>query len=279
MSRGNLFSLKQVCIVGLAGFCFVFLNACQLLERLPTRVPTSVHLALGNPSNATMDRNNADNYLMIKPQYALSYSNSKRTPNWVSWELTQNWLGPVDRSNDFRPDDSLPAGWPRVTSTDYTGSGYDRGHMTPSGDRTNTRADNSATFLMTNILPQASDNNKGPWAELEIYCRSLVKSGKSLYVIAGGTGKKQILPRGGITVPTKVWKVIVVRDRPGIDLSDINASTRVIAVIMPNINGVGTNWRSYRVSVDQIETLTKYDLLSNVPIPIQQAIEPTVDRL
>jgi DNA/RNA endonuclease G (NUC1) len=53
----------------------------------------SVHLALGNPSNAGK---NPDNYLMVKPQYALSYNNSKGTPNWVSWELNKSYLGGVD---------------------------------------------------------------------------------------------------------------------------------------------------------------------------------------
>jgi endonuclease G len=82
----------------------------------------SVHLALGNPSNADTDPNN---YLMIKPQYALSYNNSKGIPNWVSWQLNKSWLGSVDRKNDFRPDTELPASWYQVRPSDYTGGGYD----------------------------------------------------------------------------------------------------------------------------------------------------------
>ena len=53
------------------------------------------HLALGNPSNAT--ENDADNYLMAKPFFALSYNNSKGTPNWVSWHLTYTDLGSATR--------------------------------------------------------------------------------------------------------------------------------------------------------------------------------------
>lgn len=126
------------------------------LRQSPSTV-ASVHLALGNPSNADTDPNN---YLMIKPQYALSYDNSKGIPNWVSWQLNQSWLGSVDRKNDFRPDITLPVGWYQVRPSDYTGGGYDRGHMTPSGDRTRTPEDNSATFLMTNMIPQAPKNNQ-----------------------------------------------------------------------------------------------------------------------
>ncbi len=271
---------KFTWLFGLVLGLTLFIPGCGLLQRPPLQTPTSVHLVLGNPSQATTDPRNADNYLMLKPQYALSYNNSKRTANWVSWELQRSWLGAVDRSNDFRPDDMLPEGWYRVTSSDYLGSGYDRGHMIPSGDRTNSRADNSATFLMTNILPQAGDNNKGPWADLEVYCRDLVKTGKHLAIVAGGYGKKQVLVRGNITVPSTVWKVIVVRDRSGSNLSDISVSTRVIAVWMPNVNGIrGVDWRNYRVSVDKIEAATKYDLLSNVPESVQKVIEARVDRV
>ena len=93
---------------------------------------TSIHLALGNPSNAKSSTTNADNYLMLKPQYALSYNKSKGIPNWVSWQLNQSWLGNAPRQNNFRPDDSLPEGWYRVRPSDYTGSGFDKGHMAPS---------------------------------------------------------------------------------------------------------------------------------------------------
>ena len=45
---------------------------------------SSPHLTLGNPSQATADTSQKDNFLMEKPFFALSYNNSKATPNWVS---------------------------------------------------------------------------------------------------------------------------------------------------------------------------------------------------
>jgi len=133
--------------------------------------PGTANLTLGNPSKATEDVNNSDNYLMIKPQYALSYNRSQEIANWASWQLNQSWLGTVDRQNNFRPDDTLPEGWERATPSLYTGSGYDRGHIVPSADRTKSVEDNSATFLMTNMMPQAPDNNRKTWENLESYCR------------------------------------------------------------------------------------------------------------
>ena len=73
---------------------------------------------------------------MLKPQYALSYSRDRGTPNWVSGHLNKDWLGTADRQDDFRSDPALPEGWYRVTASSYTGSGFDRGHSTPSADRT-----------------------------------------------------------------------------------------------------------------------------------------------
>ncbi|OUJ70282.1 hypothetical protein BXP70_24615 [Hymenobacter crusticola] len=50
---------------------------------------------------------------------------------------------------------TLPAGWYRVTTNSYTGSGFDRRQNCPSANRTNSVEDNSATFLLNNIMPQA----------------------------------------------------------------------------------------------------------------------------
>jgi hypothetical protein len=81
------------------------------------------HMLLGNPSNATPDVANENNYLMTKPQYSLSYNRSRATANWVSWRLDASWIGSAPRQDDFRPDSVLPAGWYQATSEDYSGSG------------------------------------------------------------------------------------------------------------------------------------------------------------
>lgn len=256
-----------------------------LLPKIAPAQTSSVHLRMGNPSGA--GTSSLSNYLLSKPQYATSHHCSRGIPNWVSWQLNSSWLGSAPRQDDFRADTSLPSGCYRVTSSDYTGSGFDRGHMAPSADRTNTIANNSATFLMTNILPQAPDNNQGPWAVLENYSRTLVSQGKELYIISGGygtggtgsNGYANTISSGRVTVPTRTWKVIVVLDGPG-SASSVNTSTRVIAVNMPNNQGIrGNDWRSYRVSVDSIESATGYNLLSNVSSTVQSTIESRVDAV
>lgn len=238
-------------------------------------------LLLGNPSNATSDVANENNYLMIKPQYSLSYNRSKAIPNWTAWRLDSSWLGDAERQDDFRPDDTLPAGWYRVTNSDYSGSGYTRGHMTPSGDRTRSVADNSATFLMTNMVPQIAENNNGSWASFEDYCRTLATAGNELYIYSGGAGNIGTIANGRVVVPQVTWKVVLVIPNGSNDLQRITKGTRTIAIIVPNYLPLATNapWRNFRVTVNEVENLTGLNFFTNVPKNTQELMERKKDRL
>ena len=250
-------------------------------------VPDNDHMLTGNPSNATTNIVNINNYLMPKTYYALSYSKNRAIPNWTSWHVSTSDLGSTPRQDDFRADYTLPVGWYQVGSTSYSGSGFDRGHNCPSGDRTSTVAANSATFLMTNMIPQSPRNNQQTWGNLEDYTRTLVNAGNEVYVImgsygTGGTGSNGFattINSGNITVPSNIWKVIVILPNGSNDLSRIATSTRVIAINTPNNNTLSTDWKTFRVSVRSIETATGYNLLSNVPVAIQNVIENVVDNL
>jgi endonuclease G, mitochondrial len=244
------------------------------------------HLTLGNPSGAVASVNQPTNYLLLKPQYALSYHRDRGTPNWVSWHLTLDNRGSADRQDDFRADNTLPAGWYQVQGTSYSGSGFDRGHNCPSADRTNSVADNSATFLMTNMIPQAPRNNQQTWANLENFTRAQLSNGlNEVYVImgsygTGGTGSggyKTTLDNGRVTVPNRVWKVVVILPVGDNDASRVSAATRVIAVDTPNDQSINANWGQYRTTVDAIEAATGYDLLSAVPTAVQQTVESRTD--
>jgi endonuclease G len=245
----------------------------------PTPTPTpSEHLTMGNPSNAVTDVTQPNNYLMDKPQYSMSYSRDNGGPNWVSWHLDSSWLGSTPRQDDFRADTTLPTGWYRVQATDYSGSGFDRGHMCPSADRTITVTANSATFLMTNMIPQLPANNQGVWANLESYSRTLVSQGNELYIISGGQGLQFFIANGHVAVPAQTWKVIIVLPVGSNDVSRVTTSTRTIAVVIPNSGTINSDWRTYRVSVDQVEAITGFDFFSNVSSGIQAVIEGQVDN-
>lgn len=232
-------------------------------------------ILFGNPSGATADVANENNYLMVKPQYTLSYNRSKATTNWTAWRLDSSWIGSAARQNDFRPDDTLPAAWYHVTDTDYSGSGYDRGHMCPSGDRTNSTTNNSATFLMTNMVPQLAANNQGSWEDFESYCRTLAGQGNEIYIVSGPSGNIGTIAGGKVVVPKFTWKVVLILPNGTNDLQRANRATRAFGIIVPNQPPLDINapWRNFRVTVDAVELLTGYNFFSNIPKNTQEIME------
>jgi endonuclease G, mitochondrial len=252
--------------------------------------PDSVHLAMGNPSGATPDSADRDNYLMVKPFFALSYNNSNGAPNWVSWCLRDSDLGDAPRS-EFYPDPELPHLFKHVTPRDYSGSGFDRGHMCPHGDRSASPEQANATFAMTNIVPQSPACNQKAWADLEDYCREQVKrKHQTAYLIAGpqgvgGEGTKgpaDTIADGKVTVPNKVWKVVLLVDG-GVggeaDIARVGTDSRLIAVVMPNDQSVGHGWARYRTSAREVERLTGYHFFDRVPAAVIGPLKDEVDRV
>src|ERR1017187_7588170 len=155
--------------------------------RANATIDVSLQMQLGNPSNAGADTNNHAHYLIQRPVEAMDYSDNLREPNWTSWDLTASDVGSSGRSPVFFADTNLPSNFYVVASTDYSGSGYDRGHMCPSADRTDNVTDNDMVFFMSNFVPQTPDNNQGPWENLETYCRTLAQTNE-LLIICGPSG-------------------------------------------------------------------------------------------
>ena len=241
-------------------------NGGTINNTQPTR---DDNLALGNPSGASVGDDS--NYLIVKSAYTLSFSRRRNIANWVSWHLSAAWKGAATRSNDFRPDPQLPRDWFVAKTGD---------------DRDGSPADNSATFLLTNIVPEAPRHNREVWKSLEDYCRKLLANNNELYIVAGtdgagGTGangEASKLPNGKITVPASLWKVSVVLPVGSNDLQRIDANTRVIAVNIPNRQTAADKpWNFYALSIDDLERRTGYDFLSNLRQDLQQELERRVD--
>jgi len=245
------------------------------------------NLLFGNPSNATASAIMMDNYLIDQGYYVESYNSTKAEPNWVSWHLdASNITNVSSRLNNFAGFNGLPSGWFTVQSNSYNYStyGFDRGHNCPSADRTSSVDANSATFLMTNMIPQAPQNNQQTWANLENYLREQVIEGNEVYIIMGsyGTGGTGVhgafntvdaTGNGHINVPSNIWKVAVIIPTGDNDVSRVTTSTRIIAVNTPNINTISSDWKQYIVTVRDIEKATGYNLLSALPQNVQDVIE------
>ncbi|NJM80032.1 MAG: DNA/RNA non-specific endonuclease [Flavobacterium sp.] len=241
------------------------------------------NLTFGNPSDASTS--NA-NYFLSRSQYTLSYNNNRGTSNWVSWHLSSAWTGSTPRCDCFKSDTALPSNFYSPDTNDYVGSGFDRGHLCASADRNGNTTDNEATYFTSNIAPQAPDNNQKSWADFEIYLRSLTAAGNEVHIIAGvagsgGTGSNgaaTTISNSRITVPDSFWKVALILPNGSNDITRVTTSTRVIAINVPNDQGISTSWTSFRTSVNAIEALTGYDLLENISDSVENVIEARVDN-
>lgn len=241
------------------------------------------NITFGNPSDAGTS---STNYYLSKPDFSLSYNNNTGTANWVSWHLSSAWTGDTPRCNCFKRDNDLPSSFFRATSSDYTNSGFDRGHLCPSADRNGSEDSNENTYYMSNIAPQAPDNNRKSWANFESYLRSLTLDGNEVHIIAGvlgngGTGSNgfaTFIDNGNITVPDSFWKVALILPNGTNDINRVTTSTRVIAINVPNDQGITSDWTQFRTSVDAIESLTGYDLFENITNSVESVLESVVDN-
>ncbi len=285
MNRKSIHAAWVLLLVVGAILWFLFNQQAPPPPAPPGGLPPNsyVHLRWGNPSGAKADGSDRNNYLMEKPYFALSYNNANGTPNWVSWRVVKEDLGGAPRF-PFLPDSDLPPGFKKVTTKDYEGSGFDRGHMCDHADRGSDEEASKATFVMTNIVPQSSANNEKGWAKFESYCRTLVKDrGKELYIVAGphgtgGSSRGYSLPvihskDGDIVVPAVTWKVVLAIEAGGA----VDRNTRLLAVVMPNDETVDDDWTRYRRSVRDVEKLTGYTFFDRADLAIIGPLKEKID--
>ncbi len=241
------------------------------------RIGVEYQTALGLPTDATNDPLDRTDYLLERNQYTLSYNDDTRQANWVSWSYTTTDSGAQPRTDAWSEELDLPSGYLRIGTASF-GTGWDRGHMTPSADRTASLIDNQLTFRMSNIIPQASSHNRGLWADFEDYCRSMASDGSEVMIISGPSEfAGEFLPNG-MAIPDSIWKIAVkVADGAGTAASRMDLNSRVIAILTPNVNeGLGS-WQSYITSVEEIEAVTGYEFFTDADPAVAVYLKNVVD--
>ena len=260
-------------------------NGTTSTTSLPTRIATAGgavyagHTEFGVPA----DGDASDDFILERTEFTSSFNRNRGIPNWVSFNLEATHYGDEDRCDCFTFDPLLPETFTRYTTADYTGAsafhgyGIDRGHLARSFDRTSGSLDNARSFLFSNIIPQAADNNQGPWASMENFVGDLARiQNKEIYIIAGASGSKgTVKDEGKMTIPATTWKVVVIMPRDqGLANVDSYDDVEVIAVIMPNDPGIrNVDWETYKTTIDAVEALSGYDLLALLPDQVEIAVE------
>ena len=207
--------------------------------------------------------------LLHRRGYTVSYNRDNRIPNWVAWTLTkEHTYGNHSRKGrSFIEDEDVPR--PRATHYDYMRSGYDRGHMCPSGDN---RWDNKAqnqSFLLTNVCPQNHNLNAGDWNDLEIQCRHWAKRYGEIHIVSGPilyNQRHKTIGRNRVVVPEAFFKVVL---RLGEDPA-------AIAFIYRNKGGSRPQG-DYVNTLNEVERITKIHFFAHLDPTIRAKIADHAD--
>ncbi len=197
----------------------------------------------------------------------LSYDEAHEQAEWTAHVLVKEQLELpwVDRSGDFRPDDKVKTG--SATPADYRNSGYDRGHLVPAADMAFSAEAMSATFLMSNISPQARSFNGGVWRELEELARAWAKKYGKLYVISGPVltqTPKGRIGANNVSIPAAYFKVLL----------DLDSTTpKAIGFLIPNEISFEPLTK-YAVSINEVEKVTGLDFF---PKLLDDSIEEQIE--
>lgn len=232
-----------------------------------SRLGPEFQMPLGNPDGASTNTSSRTKFLINqRAQYVISYNDNTHQANWVGWSYSLADDGNQARTDAWAKEELLPAGYLQIGTATF-GTGWDRGHMTPSADRTKDLTNNQVTFRMSNIIPQASQNNQGLWANFEDYCRTMAADGDEVVIISGPAQFSGSRLNNQMSIPGSVWKIAV--EIPNATSATpahqrITTSARVIALLTPNTStGLGP-WQSYITSVEAIEDVTGFNFFDAI---------------
>lgn len=249
-----------------------------MMEKLPGVMPEPVSVQnfdvvnnlayAGFPDLATKDKATRRITILQNSAYAVGYDEDLRAPLWSAFRLFKvPTTQAPPRPDGFITDKRSKA---RVTTDDYRGSGFDRGHLAPSygiGLCYGAEAQKE-TFLLTNIIAQDPTLNRGVWAALERRkaTRIAYRLGE-VWVIMGPifTSNPPRRLDSGIAIPDKMFCVLLD--------ARLDGSVRTLALVMPNDGRVSPPLSRYIVTVDEVEALTGLDFFAALPDTEEAAIE------
>ncbi|MBL8229117.1 MAG: DNA/RNA non-specific endonuclease [Bryobacterales bacterium] len=197
--------------------------------------------------------------------FVLCHNSSRKVPVWVGYELKPEHLtqASVTRTR-FRRDPLLTQSG--AEDSDYTYSGYSRGHMAPAADFAWSAEAFRATFLLSNAAPQLQSVNAGPWARLENAVRRLARSADRIYVFTGPIfdHDSNVIGEGRVAVPTHFFKAVLVEH---------DGHRTVYGAVVPNSPTGAEPLSNFFVSIREIETRTGLDFFSALDDQQERLIE------
>lgn len=215
------------------------------------------------------------NYELVRHKaYSLGYSEKHEQAAWTFHRLKKEYTyGTASRSGlDFMPDKLVSTR--SALSSDYSRSGYDRGHLVPAGDFKCCQELMEDTFWVSNLSPEDPDFNRNMWNNLEQKIRTWARKYGELYIYTGPVLEGN-LPQIGrynkVSVPRYMYKIVIIPNEISPE------KVRVKAFLIPNLPDLGNSYAKYLVSVNVVEARSGLDFMSNLPPDIEQKIEATAN--
>ena len=199
--------------------------------------------------------------------FSLSYSERFEQAEWVAYSLEKKHLTNDDRKRPYFIEDpkvkTKSADW-----RNYKGSGYDRGHLCPAGDRRFSKYAYNETFYTSNISPQNREFNAGVWNQLEMKTRQWVKKNGTHFVITGGVLKSGLEEIGeeDVDVPRYYYKIVA---------KGSSKDVKAIAFLMEN-RPSSKSIQQFVVTIDDIEKRTGIDFFKELPDAVEDKLESEI---
>jgi endonuclease G len=204
-------------------------------------------------------------YTIQHSYYSLSYSSMHRQAEYAYYYLSPESIqGGQARTDDFRVDPKVNAN--PVKSTDYQGSGYDRGHLCSAADMALNLTAMSETFFMSNMSPMTPSFNRGIWSKLEDWVRDAALQEGGLFVVTGPVLSKSCGSiNSSITIPCSFYKIVF---KGG-------ASPKMLGFLLSNAGASGSV-QQFVITIDALEQQTGIDFFPQLEDALEQSLESKV---
>lgn len=233
--------------------------------------------------------------------YSVEWDNAKIANRWTCYQLHEgNSMSTVDRNDDFKADLEV---FTSSQLTDYSGSGFSRGHLCPSADRLCSKEQNKQTFFLTNMQPQYQSHNGGLWGRLEEEVRDFATDDSktdahcdTLYIVKAATISDKVTvkdDKGDDVEDDGVYKKangdydlcnnrLLVPKYFYMALLHYNKATdtyHALAFWTKHIDELQSvkNLGNYAISIKELEKRTGIDFFCNLPDVIEEEVEESID--
>jgi endonuclease G len=208
--------------------------------------------------------------------YTLKNNASTKFADWVAYHMTSSTVNGSSKKRTWKADPDLSSA-NTLEPADYSDAhatiGTDRGHQAPLAAFSNT-SDWKMTNYLSNITPQASNLNQGPWVDLESAVRSYAAQGNDVYVVTGPLYESYFatLPEAdeSHTIPSGYFKVIA---------RQANNNVYASAFIMYQDAGRNDDFCDSEVTIDEVESRSGINVMPNLSSSVESGVEGNIGGL